>query len=444
MESIFNIFALLIVCLTLYKPKYGVLILLVSYILLPEIPFGLGGITLKKNHLLMLVIMVFFFRFLFKDKCKLDMSPYRFCLVYFFLSLLCIPLKFETAYSIQIYYIVYDIAIILLFPIAIWNVVDDEASLALYRKTVLICIIVACIYGLFLTTTNGLNPLIILFSTYGGGGLDEDQWTRYFSDEGRLFGRISSVFFHPMHYASFLGFSAIYVGYVRNRISKILFIFLISILFANFITCGVRSVLGAFLVALFVYILMKRNVGLTVRITVFFILGVFILSAIPPVYDYVSSIFVKSGSDVGGSSLEMRLDQLAGAFEEINNNVLLGKGYGWSRDYVIQNENHPILLGFESIIFVVLCNNGIIGIILYGLFVYLYFHYIKTNVSESDVPLFVSILVFYLAYETITGEFAFQHFMLFYTLVLMEVRNNELMCNSEESLMAASEIDSKE
>ena len=192
---------------------------------------------------------------------------------------------------------------------------------------------------------------------------------------------------------------------------------------------------------------MKRNIGLTVRITVFFILGVLILSAIPPVYDYVSSIFVKSNSNVGGSSLDMRLDQLAGAFEEIDNNILLGKGYGWSRDYIIQNENHPILLGFESIIFVVLCNNGIVGVLLYGLFVYLYFHYIKTNVQESDVPLFISILVFYLAYETITGEFAFQHFMLFYTLLLMEVRNNELnelMCNSEESLMAASEIDSKE
>ena len=323
MESIFNIFALLIVCLTLYKPKYGVLILLVSYILLPEIPFGLGGISFKKNHFLMLALIAFFFRFLYKDKLKLDMSPYQFCLVYFFLSLLCIPYKFETAYSIQIYYIIYDIAIILLFPIAIWNAVDDETSLALYRKAVLICIAVACIYGLFLTTTGGLNPLIILFSSFGGGGLDEDQWTHYFSDEGRLFGRISSVFFHPMSYASFLGFSAIYVGYVRNKISKILFLFLICIILINFITCGVRSVIGAFFAALFIYILMKRNIGLTVRITVFFILGVLILSAIPPVYDYVSSIFVKSNSNVGGSSLDMRLDQLAGAFEEIDNNILL-------------------------------------------------------------------------------------------------------------------------
>lgn len=418
--------------------------MLVSYVLLPEIPFGFGGTSLKKNHLLMLVLMVFFSRFRFKDKLKLDISPYRFCLVYFFLSLLCIPLKFETAYSIQIYYIIYDIAIILLFPIAIWNIVDDELSLALYRKAVLICIAVACMYGLFLTTTDGLNPLIILFSSFGGGGLDEDQWTRYFSDEGRLFGRISSVFFHPMHYASFLGFSAIYVGYVRNRISKLVFFFLISIIFVNFITCGVRSVLGALFAAMLVYILLRRNIGLTVRIVVISMLGVLVLSAIPPVYDYVSSIFDESGSDVEGSSLEMRLDQLAGAFEEIKNNVLLGKGYGWSRDYIIQNVNHPILLGFESIIFVVLCNNGIIGILLYGLFVYLYFHYIKTNVPESDVPLFISILVFYLAYEAITGEFAFQHFMLFYTLLLMEARNNELLCNSEESLMAASEIDSKE
>ena len=426
MVLIFNILVIVVIILTYYKPKLGILALLACYILLPEIPFNFLGGSLKKNHFLMLVLMVFFLRFIIKDKLKIDTSPYRFCFVYFFLSFLCIPLKFETVYSIQFYYIIYDIAIILLFPLAIWNVVDDENTLILYRKVVLVCISVACIYGLFLTTTGGINPLIILFSSFGGGGLDEDQWTRYFTDEGRLFGRISSVFFHPMHYASFLGFSALYVGYVRTKISKFLFAFLIGIILVNFIICGVRSVLGAFFVAMFVYVLLRRNIGLTVRIAVLCILGVLALSAIPPVYDYISSIFVKSGSDVGGSSLEMRLEQLAGAFDEIHNNILLGKGYGWSRDYIIQNENHPVLLGFESIVFVVLCNNGLVGVFLYGLFVYLYFYYIKKNIQESNVPIFFSLVVFYLAYEVITGEFAFQHFMLFYTLFLIENRKQML------------------
>ena len=438
MVQILNILVIVVIILTYYKPKLGILALLACYILLPEIPFDFLGGSLKKNHFLMLVLMVFFLRFFIKDKLKIDTSPYRFCLVYFFLSFLCIPLKYETAYSIQFYYIIYDIAIILLFPLVIWNVVDDENSLALYRKVVLACITVACLYGLFLTTTGGINPLIIFFSTFGGGGLDEEQWTRYFTDEGRLFGRISSVFFHPMSYASFLGFSAFYVGYIRTKISKGYFAFLIAIIMINFIICGVRSVLGAFLAAMFVYVLLKKNIGLTIRIVVLCMLGIIVLSAIPPVYDYISSIFVKSGSDVGGSSLEMRLDQLAGAFDEIQNNVFLGKGYGWSRDYIIQNENHPVLLGFESIVFVVLCNNGLVGVFLYGLFVYLYFHYVKKNVQESDVPIFLCLIVFYLAYETITGEFAFQHFMLFYTFFLIEYRE-KMMSQQELSVEEVTE-----
>lgn len=419
MEIILSLFFLSIIALTAYSPKWGILVMLVSYILLPEIPFTLLGGGLKKNHLLIFVLFVFYVRYVLKDRIELDISPFKFCLIYFFLSLLCIPYKIDTSYSMQFYYLVYDVAIILFFPIAIWNIISRENCLVLFRNALLSCICIACVYGLFLTLTNGLNPLVILFSSFGGGGLDEEAWTQYFSDENRMFGRISSVFFHPMSYASFLGFSALYVYYIRDTISKRLFVFLSIIILANILVCGVRSVIGALLVTLFVYVVLKRNTALTIRIMIFLMLGILVISAIPPLFDYVSSIFSKS-DDVGGSSIEMRLEQLAGAFDEISDNIFMGKGYGWSRDYIVQFKNHPILLGFESIIFVLLCNNGLIGLFLFGLFVFLYYKNVLTNVAEDDRAFFLSLIVFYVSYETITGEFAFQHFILFYTVLLCE------------------------
>lgn len=411
----------------------------ICYILLPEIPFGVGDGNLKKNHLLILTMVFLFFNYILKKKYSIDVNPYKFCIVYFILSALFVPLKFDTKYSIQIYYLIYDIAIILLFPIAIWNIINKEKCISLFRNALLVCIGIACLYGLILTLTNGFNPLVVYFSSFGGG-LDEEAWTQYFSDEGRLFGRISSVFYHPMHYASFLGFSALYVSFIREKLTKGVFLFLFGVILINFFTCGVRSVLGAIIASLFVYIVTKRDAHLVFKVILAFMIGFIIISAIPPVYDYVNSIFDSSNNDVKGSSVEMRLDQLSGAFEEIQDNIFLGKGYGWSRDYIIQYKNHPVLLGFESIVFVTICNNGILGILLYCLFAFAFYKYVKFNVKEEDRPFFISLLTFYFAYEGITGEFAFQHFMLFYTFALFESMESDILLDNDETGICEEEI----
>ncbi len=79
-------------------------------------------------------------------------------------------------------------------------------------------------------------------------------------------------------------------------------------------------------------------------------------------YTYVASIFSSSASaDVKGSSVEMRLRQLLGCFDIISSNPLFGNGFGWTAYYNQMNGDHPVVLAFESYIFVALCNWGLVG-----------------------------------------------------------------------------------
>ncbi len=72
----------------------------------------------------------------------------------------------------------------------------------------LVCIAIASIYGLFLTQTEGLNFYIMELTDISGGEYNIEYLTR---DTGRMFGRITSVFIHPMSFGLFLGLSLVFI-----------------------------------------------------------------------------------------------------------------------------------------------------------------------------------------------------------------------------------------
>lgn len=116
----------------------------------------------------------------------------------------------------------------------------------------------------------------------------------------------------------------------------------------------------------------------------------------------------------------MRLDQLNGCLVEIRNNPILGKGYGWDGWYKSNFGDHPVILSFESLIFVILCDNGFLGFVIWGILIYMVvrnnkkFHLIDTAIANS-------LLVFYIAYSCITGEYGYmQYFLIFYICLVFE------------------------
>ena len=340
--------------------------------------------------------------------------------VYFIATLCVMPLQSHVPFGIMFNSWRVDIMSTLFLPFVMWNVAKAEpSSVKLFRNAMLVAIAIAVGYGLFLTTTGGFNPYIMLLINLMDVTQDMES---YYEAEGggRLFGRISSVFVHPMGYAFFLGLSFIYVFQSRQYIKKIIIALLLIAIGVSAITCGVRSVLGGLVIAVAYYFLMSKNYKMMIGVITVALVVYAIADSIPELSKYLGSmadINNKKGN-VSGSSVEMRLNQLEGAIKEGSKNPLFGLGYEWTRYYHSLKGDHPVCLAFESLIYVIICNSGIFGFFLWA---YMVVKYLKINrrMKLNENVLFDCLMVYYLSYSCITGEYGYMKlFLIFYVLML--------------------------
>lgn len=421
-----------IVAMLFLRFRVGVAAYLAYIFLVPYMNIEIGGFVLKWNFINILLLIAFFIDRLKINNVefKLDWRPLSPFIIYFGVSLLLIPIQNDMPFSVAFNTWRIHLMKYLILPFVIWNdIIVNENTLKLYRNVIIGCIIIAAIYGLYLTTMPGINPYMISISlangnefnyayAAGNSGLSNNTTL----NAGRTFGRISSVFAHPMTFGLFLGFTLFYLYRNKENIRNWLLYGLILIILTDIVVCGVRSVIVATIIAVMVLFLQLRNFKLFIStaICVCLLLSVLIFY-VPSLYDYLFSISDQTNSTVRGSSLEMRLSQLEGCFKEIQNTLFEGKGYGWTGYYLSQHEDgHPTILHFESLIFVILCNWGITGVILWLAMGIKIVKYNNRN-KRPIAALLNSLFVFYIAYACITGEYGYmQYFIIFYILMLGE------------------------
>lgn len=424
-QLFFTAWLLCVIALSFIKLKWSVALFLAYLMLVPYINIGIPGLGTGDNLIKLIIIIGYFWEHR-RKKHIFNIKPFIPFIIYFTVSLIMIPFQYHVPSLTMLDYWRKDVMNILFFPIIIWNIMRiDSSSIGLFRNTMIICIVIANLYGLFLAVIGGgINPYTMYFLSF----MDVDTNFESFyeaSGGGRLFGRISSVFIHPMTYALFVGLSIIYIYYIRNRIGIFLTIFMMSLVGVMSVLCGIRSVLGGLFVAIFYYFLIGRKYKLMLTSVIILIIGMVFLSSIPDLSSYIGSIidFNNKNGDVSGSSVEMRLDQLEGAIAETSKNPFFGLGYRWTHHYMTINGDHPICLAFESLIFVVLCNSGLIGIFLW---MYMVYCFITTNKRyfPYQAILINTLLFFYISYSSITGEYGYMKvFLIFYALMIGETCN---------------------
>jgi len=129
---------------------------------------------------------------------------------------------------------------------------------------------------------------------------------------------------------------------------------------------------------------------------------------------------------VKGSSLEGRLVQLLGAFHLFSNSPIVGNGY----DYIgkglgfykqkISKQNRK-MGGYESVVFKLLIERGLIGIVAYLAFYGSVFYYLIKN-RKYDITLTalgISLLSIYLFFSIATGELLSVPITLFFTGIII-------------------------
>jgi hypothetical protein len=418
---LFSSFVIIIVLLSIYKIKYGIAAYWVYLCLIPFNKIFFAGFHLSYNLFSLLILFIFVIKSLYNKKA-FDITPIKPFLIYFFILLLIIPFQTDTPLSFQISIWGQQFCKVVVVPFIVWNIFKyDNYALRLFKNVTIVCIIIVTLYGFFLTKTGGMNPYIVLIESIGGDKFD----LNYYISDTRIFGRISSVFLHPMTFALFLGLSLIFIYYYKDTIPKtITMVLLVAVLVMSFF-CGVRSVLGALAIVCVYYLISIRNLKFLISAIIIFLIIDFVLHNNNELYHYVLSIGDinnNKGYVEGGSSIGMRLSQLNGCFNEIKNDPILGKGYGWVYYYEELHGDHPVILGFESLIFVVLCNEGLLGVGVWIIFGVLIFQTIKKlSSNKMDEISLKSLFVFYIIYSIVTGEYGYmEYFSMFYILCLMK------------------------
>lgn len=413
MEQIFlvtKLLSLIIFVLIFYDLKLG-MVAYVCYLFLVPIPtFGVLPVSLLSISLFGMSVYKY-------GIVKLRESfsfvwPYLFLLVMLGVFM---PLS-STPFSFQFWMWRTDLINGLLSMWALCIIMLNSNLSFEISKTIVFLSFVVGIYALMLTQTDGVNPYVFGLKILTGGDVAEN----WFADENRLFGRISSTFIHPMTWAFVVGTLSIFTFFIRHQLNKYLLGSLSLILFLDVLFCGVRSVIGALLVSIVVYLILIRQFKVVIYVAMISVVALFVLSTNDVLSDYIQSIFDLKGSNelANGSNFSMRTNQLLAAFREMERNPIIGNGYSWHCYYLQTFGDHPELLAFESLVFTILCNSGILGVVVWGGYLFflcfLPFYYLE---RKEDIYTIVSYVFYYIAFACVTGDFSGYFFLWFYIIM---------------------------
>lgn len=395
------------------------LCLLLSYMLfVPFVKVNFIGLSLGENFVYLVILLGFFLKNLGKTYL-FDIKIFKPFLLLYGFYLVMIP--FQSGMPTEEMFNSFRLSVMRTFilPFILWNAYKvDYSILKPVQTTLILSIVIICGYGLFLTQTQGFNPWLISILPLGGSEFNQDY--AFSGNDGRMFGRISSVFSHPMTFGLFLCISLIYAWGTRRYTNKYVLMIVMALICLNILFCGIRSAIGGTAIGICSYMLLSHRIKIAAGVAVGAIAVLLIINTVPGMNSYISSItdVQNKNEDVNGSSIEMRQRQLNGCFKEIQNCQLVGKGYGWVNYYKKLHGDHPVMLAFESLIYVVLCNNGFLGITAWIVFIVYFFRMSWPN-KELKI-LLPTLLVTYLAYSCITGEYEYmQRTLIMYVMILM-------------------------
>lgn len=318
-----------------------------------------------------------------------------------------------------------------------------------FRKPLLLILLAITIYGVYnyLSQSNPYYEFVVSHF-FKGGDKDLNSKISILNFDGFRY-RASSTFNMSFNYgyaSSLLAVFFLHALSCAQHFKSWYFVGIICGLIGSFI-CSSRTVMLAVLMALAVYILLYYNLTVKIRvITIAFLVSLTAYLIIPAVTENIdNTLGVFSGNDqLGGSTVSMRERQLLGAVSYFMQSPILGNGYeyinrelGWAdRDNAVLDDD---MKGFESIIYQIMIEKGLIGLVSY-LFLnlsLLYYFMTKLGVDRGLSSLGISIVVLFLVFSIGTGPLgSWPITMLFLGAIIKVIQIRQNAIKKEKVLIA--------
>lgn len=418
-----SIIAIILIALMVRDFRQGIIIaFLANTFLIPGSADVVGGIRFKFVILGAMIFVVFYRHLLKKINAKKILIPPKF---YFIYSLLLAYFAVSVPFSTQLLYLVKMWIAYFGFGILLWYALESEKYVKMYENYFFVLISVLCILGIieYLTSTNIFK---LLFPSE----------VQFFDDErGGLHGRISSACGHPLDWGQSCVILFGMAPLLFNGISRYKIFMLVTLIGINCFFTGSRSCLFPLLLLAFFYLifqsttLVRKHYG---KLTIGLFVLVFLIGSIRPEYISTAKAFLMpwdsdKSLDAGfnGSSVELREEQLENSIAFVGSRgLLVGMGYGLVHN---RPEDDGDLFehsfGLESIVFVTVIEQGIVGVLCLVIFFFLLFRMANRTTTEkrrkwmllflfigytlslvmtgnrSTLPLFYSMLIVYMRHE---------------------------------------------
>lgn len=443
LSAIFTTWIIAIVVLNFFSTKWSVALFLSYSILVPVLQLMYEEVTIGSHAIYIVLCGLFYLNY--RDRLKeLDLRPFYPFAFLMIANGALIPFQEGVPFLHAADQFVRDLFTNIFYPFIVYTlIILEEDSWRLFKRTLFICGAIFVAYGLFLTTMPGINPYLMMTLPVFGKEFNEAYALGYSAlattyhntvADGRLFGRISSVFGHPMTYGLHLGFLAMFTFFrLRNKIlllAPILFIIVTAVF-----TSGIRTPIAALALTTILILLYTRNFkyafygafGGTIMVML-------LVSIFPSLEELLLSMVNSDSGSIKGSSMEMRMEQLMGCFDIIKDNMVEGMGYKWTSYYNNNIGSHPVLLSFESLIFVILCNQGLLGIAIWVIFAGWTYYEIRAIVSKEVQLLLMALFIYYVVYSTITGDYGYMKHLMIYYIIAMGFCYEDLRYEEDELL----------
>lgn len=398
---------------------------------------GSAGLSLNSCFIIMLFLVLIVNSFKNKKTTLLAFQkkiPFPKKVGYFIIGLFTIAIfsyDFDIIYRFgslfQFIYTEFSLAFIA------WYLYKDSKDIEYFIKLLSIAALIIAIYGVFcyLTLT---NPLITLINVV----YKPTQDFLNFMDEerGGLAGRIQGTMVHPLMWGGTC--MLLFFFFFRNNptVSKTLRAFLLVLLVANTVFSGSRAAVLAVMAGFGMLFLISKS-KTKIKYFTYSALGFLVLTiaiyqspALAKFQPFFESTFffwqdTRASHNITGSSSSMRWHQLEGSIHMIDESPLFGLGPGYIKYYSLTYGIHPILFGFESIVFMALVETGFLGLglwILLLLFLFKLIDRIKRTYKlgkSNNILLLKSYVAAYVVFIVFTGVQA--TFYLFLVLYVMQI-----------------------
>lgn len=294
-------------------------------------------------------------------------------------------------------------------------------------KVLLFSFFIMCIYGItnYITKSNPYNNIIS--NTYGTTNFAES-----YMDPSSYRFRINSFTWHPIYYGFILAIAIaitiIIIFYFSQKRKKIFFLILLPLLIINLLLVNTRTPIAVLFVIIVVFFLLGLEFKRKLQ---FALLGVLVV--IPSIMLYPNStkivndtidIFQNGGEGLKGSSVEMRYLQLAISYTIFNQKPVTGHGFNYITEGLgyssnkLERTSNKNLFGFESYLFLLLIEQGILGIIanlvFFGALLAFFIKYTRSKIKtiKKMSILSISLLLGHIIFIVGTGSLLTFPFMM--------------------------------